>query len=296
MNKQPLDGSAVADRLLDVFTRQPNLLSVEQLQALRRRIEQVVNYQAVVGVMGKTGAGKSSLCNALFGQEVSEVSDIGACTRYPQEITLAYKQGKGLALIDMPGVGESEARDQEYADLYRSMLPELDLVLWLVKADDRALSIDERFYRQIVQPYLQQHRLPLVLVISQCDKVEPCRAWDEARQQPGQQQEQNIHSKRGLLSRLFNLPLTCICAASAEYGYGLEELVDKVVKTLPNEKKWGFTREAKTEHVSATARQESAQGIWETIKVTVTEMASEAWTAVSSGVASLVKSIFGWLF
>jgi predicted GTPase len=250
----------------------------------------------VVGVMGKTGAGKSQLCNALFGQEVSEVSDIGACTRYPQEITLAYKQGKGLALIDMPGVGESEARDQEYADLYRSMLPELDLVLWLIKADDRALSIDERFYRQIVLPYLQQHHIPLVMVISQCDKVEPCRTWDAERQHPGPQQEQNLHSKRGLLSRLFDLPLTRICAASAEYGYGLEGLVDKVVKTLPNEKKWGFTREAKDEHVSATARQESAQGIWETIKVTVTEMASEAWTAVSSGVVGLVKSIFGWLF
>ena len=101
MNQPTLNGSAVADRVLGMFNRQPHLLNEAQRQRLRERIEGVVNYQAVVGVMGKTGAGKSSLCNALFGQEISEVDDIGACTRYPQEITLTYKQGKGLALIDM---------------------------------------------------------------------------------------------------------------------------------------------------------------------------------------------------
>lgn len=57
----------------------------------------------------------------------------------PAEITLSLKQGKGISLIDMPGVGESEQRDAEYAALYRRLLPELDLVLWVIKGDDRAL-------------------------------------------------------------------------------------------------------------------------------------------------------------
>jgi len=33
----------------------------------------------VIGIMGKTGAEKSSLCNALFAAEVSPVSDVAAC-------------------------------------------------------------------------------------------------------------------------------------------------------------------------------------------------------------------------
>jgi hypothetical protein len=296
MEKLTVSGSALADRVLDVFQRQPNLLSREQLQALRQRIEQTVNYQAVVGVMGKTGAGKSSLCNALFGQEECEVSDIGACTRYPQEITLAYKQGKGLALIDMPGVGESEARDEEYADLYRSMLPELDLILWVIKADDRALSIDERFYHQIVQPYLQHRHVPLLLVVSQGDKIEPCREWDDALHQPGPVQARHLQEKRVQLSRSFDLPLTRICAVSAEHGYGLEELVEKVIHTLPNEKKWGLARETKAQHVSSTARQESVQGLWATIKGAVVEIAAEALAVVSSSLASLGQTLFGWLW
>jgi hypothetical protein len=296
MDKQSVNGTAVADRILDIFNRHQHVLSDEQRQALRERIEKAVNYQAVVGVMGKTGAGKSSLCNALFGQEVAEVSDIGACTRYPQEVSLAYKQGKGLALIDMPGVGESESRDREYAELYQSMLPQLDLVLWLIKGDDRALSIDERFYQRIVWPHLQRHQLPLVLVISQCDKVEPCREWDASLQRPGVQQAQHIHGKRVLLSQLFSQPMTHICAVSAEAGYGLMDLVEKVVHTLPNEKKWSFTRETKDEHVSGRARQESEQGLWDTIKGAVQEIAQEAWNVVSTGLTSIAHALFDWFF
>jgi small GTP-binding protein len=292
MEKQTLNGSAVADRVLNVFTRQPNLLNPEQLRALRERIEGVVNYQAVVGVMGKTGAGKSSLCNALFGQETAEVDDIGACTRYPQEITLTYKQGKGLALIDMPGVGESEARDQEYAELYQSMLPELDLVLWLIKADDRALSIDQRFYRQIVLPYLKQHDVPLLIVVSQSDKIEPCREWNVVSKQPGLQQARHLQEKRVLLSRLFDLPLTRICAVSAEYGYGLIDLVENIVLTLPNEKKWSITRETKPAYLSATTWERSELGLWETIKRMVIETAADAWDVVSAGLKSLGRLLF----
>ena len=292
MKHLTLDGAAVADRVLDVFNRQPHLLTDTQRKQLRERIEGVINYQAVVGVMGKTGAGKSSLCNALFGQEVSEVDDIAACTRYPQEITLSYKQGKGLALIDMPGVGESEARDQDYADLYRSMLPELDLVLWLIKADDRALSIDERFYRQIVLPYLKQHDVPLLIVVSQSEKIEPCREWDEVSKQPGAVQQQHLQGKRALLSRLFNLPLSRICAVSAEYGYGLIELVEKIVITLPAEKKWGITRETKPAYLSATTWEIAESGIWDSIKRMVIETAADAWEAVSAGLACLGRLLF----
>ncbi|EMZ59790.1 yeeP domain protein, partial [Escherichia coli 174900] len=52
-----------------------------------------------------------------------------------------------MVITDLPGVGESRDRDAEYEALYRDILLELDLVLWLIKADDRALSVDEYFWR-----------------------------------------------------------------------------------------------------------------------------------------------------
>ncbi len=37
-----------------------------------------------------------------------------------------------MVITDLPGVGESRDRDAEYEALYRDILPELDLVLWLI--------------------------------------------------------------------------------------------------------------------------------------------------------------------
>ncbi|WP_250262096.1 GTPase, partial [Escherichia coli] len=36
------------------------------------------SHEPVIGIMGKSGAGKSSLCNALFQGEVTPVSDVHA--------------------------------------------------------------------------------------------------------------------------------------------------------------------------------------------------------------------------
>lgn len=40
------------------------------------QVSQLTGYEPVIGIMGKTGAGKSSLCNALFAGEVSQISDV----------------------------------------------------------------------------------------------------------------------------------------------------------------------------------------------------------------------------
>ena len=79
-------------------------------------------------------------------------------------------------------------------------------------------------------------------------------------------QTHHLQEKRMLLSGWFDLPLTRIRAVSSEYGYGPEELVNKVIHTLPNQKKRGMARGTKAKHVSLSARQESAQGLWEAIE------------------------------
>ncbi|VDY90452.1 putative GTP-binding protein [Escherichia coli] len=118
-----------------------------------------------------------------------------------------------MVITDLPGVGESQDRDAEYEALYRDILPELDLVLWLIKADDRALSVDEYFWRHI----LHRGHQWVLFVVMQADKTEPCHEWDMAGIQPSPAQAQNIREKTEAVFRLFR-PVHPVVAVSARTG------------------------------------------------------------------------------
>lgn len=207
----------------------------ELKEKLANKLHEMRSYTPKVGVFGKTGVGKSSLCNALFGQDVCLISDVDACTREPQRVLLELGGG-GLQLVDVPGVGESSERDKEYDELYQNLLPELDLIFWVFKGDDRAAASDEQFYKRIIQRYVEKGK-PFLAVINQADKIEPFREWDVAERKPGPKQLSNIEAKRKSIAGLLDIPMNKVIAISANERYGLVELVDSIVHELPNHQK-----------------------------------------------------------
>lgn len=195
-------------------------------ERILQQINQLTQYEPVIGIMGKTGTGKSSLCNTLFAGDISPVSDVAACTRKPLQFRLQLGK-RFMTIRDLPGVGESELRDAEYAALYREQLPRLDLVLWLIKADDRALAVDEHFYREVIG---EAYRHKVLFVISQSDKVEPTCGGEKL----STEQKQNISRKICLLHELFQ-PVNPVCAVSVRLQWGLRMMVERMIRCLPRE-------------------------------------------------------------
>ncbi|WP_442763605.1 GTPase [Malikia spinosa] len=237
----------------------------EIIEEIKKRISTIRTYIPKIGVFGNSGVGKSSLCNALFGQEIAKISDVQACTREPQEILIGSSNGKGgIVLVDVPGIGENLERQKEYTELYKSLAPKLDLILWAIKADDRNYASGLEAYNEISK----LENIPsIVFVVTQADKINPTREWNYEESRPGENQIKNIAIKENDVSRIFNTSTRNIISISTEESkYNLKELVTLIVKILPNEKKYSFTREAKKENVTEEAKIIAEKSVWESVK------------------------------
>lgn len=250
-------------------------------QEIKEEISRIRNYTPRVAIFGDTGVGKSSLCNAIFGKKIAEISDVEACTRSPQEVLIA-ENGNGIILIDVPGIGEDPKRHKEYRDLYESLLPELDLVIWAIKSDDRKYASSIEVYNDILKPNLE--KCPVIFVITQADKIEPHRKWNEEENKPGEEQLVNLNKKINDISSRFDISTNKIVAVSSNDSWNLVDLVNKMVEILPNEKKYALTREAKEENVSEDAVKTAEIGLLEVIK----EKAGEAWDFIKYEISEVV--------
>ena len=241
---------------INAISRAMAALPTQLSNTILNHIHSLTDYEPVIGIMGKTGVGKSSLCNALFAGSVSPVSDVTACTREPLRFRLKIGE-RLMTIVDLPGVGESGARDTEYAALYREQLPRLDLVLWLIKADDRALAVDEHFYNQVIG---ETYRHKVLFVISQSDKAEPT----SGNGQLSTEQKQNISRKICLLHDLFQ-PVHPACAVSVRLQWGLRVMAERMIHCLPREASSPVVAQLQAPFRTATVQEKARDDFGETV-------------------------------
>ena len=254
----------------------PYSLSRHILEHLRK----LTRHEPVIGIMGKSGAGKSSLCNALFQGEVTPVSDVHAGTREVQRFRLSG-HGYSMVITDLPGVGESRDRDAEYEALYRDILPELDLVLWLIKADDRALTVDEHFYHQVIG---EVYRHKVLFVISQSDKAEPTSGGGPL----STAQKQNISRKICLLHELFQ-PVHPVCAVSVRLQWGLRVMAERMIKCLPREATSPVVSQLQPSFRTTVVREQARSDFGETVGAVLDSIS--AFPLIPAPVRAVIQAV-----
>ncbi|HYX08435.1 MAG TPA: GTPase [Bacteroidales bacterium] len=249
---------------------------------------EIINYIPKIGIFGKTGVGKSSLCNALFGEDVAEVNDVEACTREPNEYILNIGAESSIKLIDMPGLGESVEKDHLYQKLYKNLLPKLDCLLWVVKADDRALSVDQHFHEKVLGN--KAHKYPLVLALNQIDKIEPFREWNVETNCPSDSQWKNVTKKRDLIYETLNVSRRNIIPVSALEGYGLPNLTTRLIQILPDDKKYALYARMKLEFITNETKEEVKEAM---VKTFLKKIGKFAWDHKAEIAISLAGIILG---
>jgi uncharacterized protein (DUF697 family)/GTP-binding protein EngB required for normal cell division len=135
-------------------------------------------------ILGRRGAGKSSLVNAIFGERVAAVGSVLSETGRPTWYSYQGPRGE-MKILDTRGLGDrtrpEAANFQDSLDEVRAVLVEEwpDAILFLCKAKDVDSHIAQDVANvEAVRAFIsEKHRYeaPVVAVVTQVDELDPKR-------------------------------------------------------------------------------------------------------------------------
>ena len=134
-------------------------------------LETVAQKPINILIIGRTGAGKSSLINTLFQDELAAV-DVLPSTDTIQNYHWETENGEILNLWDTPGY--EQVKREDLRDLVIDYASNADLLLLVTPALDPALQMDVDFLEDVK---LEVEDLPIIAIVTQVDRLRPIREW-----------------------------------------------------------------------------------------------------------------------
>jgi [FeFe] hydrogenase H-cluster maturation GTPase HydF len=157
-----------------------------------------------IGIFGRRNTGKSSLINAVTGQDIAIVSEIAGTTTDPVYKAMEIVPIGPCMLIDTAGIDDEGILGEERVKRALRVLRKTDVGIIVVTPE---LAID-KFEEDIVGA-LQKKKLPFIFVINKCElKGEAARIYLDDRKYP-------------------------YLEVSAKTGQGIEELKLKIIESAP---------------------------------------------------------------
>ncbi len=167
-----------------------------------------------VAIVGKPNAGKSSLLNAILGEERAVVSDIPGTTRDVVDTYFKWKDREFL-FLDTAGMRKKSRVDYgiEFFSVGRALeaIKKADVVVHVIDATQGATEQDTK-----IAGLIQRYYKPSVIVINKSDLITPSSQVREA-------------VKNQVRNRLYFLPYAPVILVSAKNRYGIKGLLEKIV-------------------------------------------------------------------
>jgi [FeFe] hydrogenase H-cluster maturation GTPase HydF len=162
-----------------------------------------------IGLFGKRNSGKSSLINALTGQNVAVASEVPGTTTDPVRKTMELLPVGPVVLIDTAGLDDTGGLGALRVEKTYEVLRKCNLAVVVVDVEAGLTRCEEDFIRQ-----LRQRKIPAILVLNQCDKRIP--------ETPG--------TKR--IQKQAAIPVVC---TSAKNGFGIDQLKQQIIANFDSE-------------------------------------------------------------
>ncbi|MEA5466300.1 GTPase family protein [Leptothoe sp. PORK10 BA2] len=193
-------------------------------------------------LVGRTGAGKSSLINTLFKTELAEV-DVLPSTDKIRQYRWQLDTGEVLNLIDSPGYEQIERGD--FRDLVLDQAANADLLVLTTPALDPALQSDKTFLHDLKAA--EQHP-PTVIALTQVDRLRPVREWQPPYDwQTGQRPKESairdaVAYRVETLGQSAGTVVPLVTYDGDRAAWNDETLALKLVETLGNAKQYRLAR------------------------------------------------------